>query len=119
MNIAFPFDFDSLGRTASCDDEAHIRQMIEVLLFTTPGERVNRPDFGCGLLRQVFEPNSPGLAAALQFTVQAAIDRWLGDVVEVSDLVIASDDARITIDLCYRIRRTGVTGDASFQRSLT
>ncbi len=119
MNIAFPFDFDDLGRTASCDDEAHIRQMIELLLFTTPGERVNRPDFGCGLLRQVFEPNSPELAAALQFMVQAAIDRWLGDLVEVSDLAIASDDARITIDLSYRIRRTGETGDASFERSLT
>ena len=119
MNIAFPFDFDALGRTASCDDEVHIRQMIELLLFTTPGERVNRPDFGCGLLRMVFEPNSPELAAALQFTVQAAIDRWLGDVVEVADIVIASDDARITIDLGYRIRRTGATGEASFERSLT
>jgi len=119
MNIAFPYDFDALGRTGSCDDDAHIRQMIELLLFTSPGERVNRPDFGCGLLRQVFEPNSPELAAALQFTVQAAIDRWLGDVVEVSDLSIVSDDARITIALSYRVRRTGDTGEARFERSLS
>jgi phage baseplate assembly protein W len=119
MNIAFPLDFDPLGRTASCGDEAHIRQMIELLLFTTPGERVNRPDFGCGLLRQVFEPNSPELAAALQFTVRAAIDRWLGDLVETGDLVIASDDSRINVDLSYRIRRTGEAGQASFERSLS
>ena len=64
--------------------------MIEQLLFTNPGERVNRPDFGSGLLQLVFAPNSPELAAALQFTLQAALERWLGDVIEVRELEVTS-----------------------------
>ena len=69
MNIDFPFHFDGRGRTAATGDDDHVRDMIEQLLFTSPGERVNRPDFGSGLLQLVFAPNSPELAAALQFTV--------------------------------------------------
>ena len=59
MNIDFPFHSDSRGRTATTDDDDHIRDMIEQFLFTNPGERVNRPDFGSGLLQLVFAPNSP------------------------------------------------------------
>ncbi len=65
MNINFPLHFDGRGRTAFTDDPGHIRNMIEQFLFTNPGERVNRPDFGSGLLQLVFEPNSPELAAAM------------------------------------------------------
>ena len=59
INIAFPLAFDGTGRTALADRDAHIRQMIEQLLFTEPGERVMRPTFGCALLQLVFAPNSP------------------------------------------------------------
>ena len=59
MNIDFPFHFDARGRTATPPTTDHIRDMIEQLLFTAPGERVNRPDFGSGLLQMVFAPNSP------------------------------------------------------------
>ena len=54
MNLDFPYHFDSHGRTAAIDYDAHIRDLIEQVLFTAPGERVNRPDFGSGLLRLVF-----------------------------------------------------------------
>ena len=86
MNIDFPFHFDGRGRTATTTDDDHIRDMIEQLLFTNPGERVNRPDFGSGLLQMVFAPNSPELAAALQFTTQAALQRWLGDLIDLQQL---------------------------------
>ena len=85
MNIDFSYHYDGRGRTAATDDNDHIRDMIEQLLFTNPGERVNRPDFGSGLLQMVFAPNSPELAAALQFTMQAAIQRYLGDLIEFGD----------------------------------
>jgi Bacteriophage baseplate protein W len=107
MNIDFPFHFDSRGRTASTGDEDHIRDMIEELLFTSPGERVNRPDFGGGLLRMVFEPNSPELASALQFTVQAALQRYLGDLIEVRALQVASEDSTLHVEVQYEVRRTG------------
>jgi len=116
VNIDFPFHFDERGRTASTDDDDHIRDMIEQLIFTSPGERVNRPDFGSGLLQMVFAPNSPELAAALQFTLQAALDRWLGDVIEVRQLEVTSEDATLSVDIAYTVRRTGETRQATFTR---
>lgn len=107
MNIDYPFQFDSRGRTATADDDDHIRDMIEQLLFTSPGERVNRPDFGSGLLQLVFAPNSLELAAALQFTVQAALQQWLGDLIQVQELEVASDDALLRVTLNYAVLRTG------------
>lgn len=106
MNIDFPFHFDSRGRTASTDECGHIRDMIEQLIFTNPGERVNRPDFGSGLLQLIFAPNSPELAATVQFTLQAAIQRWLGDVIDLQDLDVRASDSTLAIDLQYVIRRT-------------
>ncbi len=116
MNIDYPFHFDERGRTAATDDADHVRDMIEQLLFTSPGERVNRPDFGSGLMQMVFAPNSPEVAAALQFTLQAALDRWLGDIVEVRKLEVVSQDARLTVDLTYSLRRTGETRRDTFSR---
>jgi phage baseplate assembly protein W len=117
MNIDFPFHFDRLGRTATTDDNDHIRDMIEQFLFTNPGERVNRPDFGSGLLQLVFAPNSPELAAAVQVTIQAGLQRWLGDIVEVQALNVTSDDARLQVDLQYAVRRTGERRTETFVRS--
>jgi uncharacterized protein len=117
MNIAFPFQFDDRGRTAGRGDADHIRDMIELLLFTNPGERVNRPDFGSGLLQLLFAANSPEVAAALQFALQAALDRWLGDLIEVRGLDVQSDDARLVVDISYAVRRTGEVVETSFERT--
>jgi hypothetical protein len=116
MNVDYPFHFDAKGRTAATGDDDHIRDMIEQLLFTSPGERVNRPDFGSGLMQMVFAPNSVELAAALQFTLQAALDRWLGDVIEVRKLEVTSQDARLAVDLTYAVRQTGETRRETFAR---
>lgn len=117
-NIDYPFHFDNRGRSAETGDDEHVRDMIEQLLFTSPGERVNRPDFGSGLLQLVFAPNSPELAAALQFTLQAALQRWLGDVIEVGALEVSSIDATLRVDLSYIVRASGDMRSDSFVRSL-
>ncbi|HME38771.1 MAG TPA: GPW/gp25 family protein [Steroidobacteraceae bacterium] len=101
MNIAYPFHFDQRGRTATASDDDHIRQMIEQLLFTNAGERVNRPDFGSGILQLVFAPTSPELAAALQFTMQAALQRWLGDLIQLQALEVTSVDSTLNITINY------------------
>src|SRR5215813_10568867 len=119
MNIDFPFHFDSRGRTATATDDDHIRQMLEQLLFTNPGERVNRPDFGSGLLRMVFSPTSPEVAAALQFTIRGAVERWLGDVIEIRDLEVTSRDSTLSVVVSYSIRRTGVARTDTFSRGVT
>lgn len=118
INIDFPFGFDHRGRTAATSDDDHVHDLIEQLLFTNPGERVNRPDFGSGLLQLVFAPNSPELAAALQFTVQAALQRWLGDVIDVGALDVTSEDSTLRVDLSYTVRASGDSHSDSFVRSL-
>ena len=117
MNIDFPFHFDSRGRTALADENDHICDMIEQFLFTNPGERVNRPDFGSGLLQMVFEPNSPELAAALQHTIQAGLQRWLGDVIEVRGLSVESEEATLRVLVQYVVRHTGEKISGVFERS--
>lgn len=118
MNIDFPITFDGRGRTATTSYDDHIRDMIEQLLFTNPGERVNRPDFGSGLLQLIFAPNSPELAATLRFTMQAALQQWLGDVIQVLALDVTSQDSSLTVDLKYLVRRTNQEQTASFTRQV-
>ena len=117
MNIDFPWHYDTRGRTATTDDADHIRDMIEQILFTAPGERVNRPDFGSGLLQMVFAPNSTELAAALQFTTQAAIQRYVGDLIELQQLEVTAEDATLSVTVKYVITATQQQQQNSFVRS--
>jgi uncharacterized protein len=118
FHIDHPYHISRRGRTATTDDDDHIRDMIEQLLFTSPGERVNRPDFGSGLMQLVFEPNSPELAAALQVTARAALERWLGDVIDVLEFEAMSDDAALRVSVQYVIRRTGATAQTTIERAI-
>jgi phage baseplate assembly protein W len=107
LQIDFPFRIDGRGRTATTGVEDHIRDMIEQFLFTSPGERVNRPEFGSGLLAKVFDPNSAELATALEFSLQAGLQRWLGDLVEVRALEVTSEDATLRVRIDYALRASG------------
>lgn len=111
MDIDFPFHVDARGRAAAADYPDHVLDMIEQLLFTTPGERVMRPDFGCGLLDLLFGPNSPELAAALQVSAEGALQRWLGDVITVDSLVATAEESTLRIELRYLINATGQRRD--------
>lgn len=106
----------ALGRTRLRDDAGHVRDMLELVLFTSPGERVNRPDFGCGLAQLVFAGNSPELAMSVELTVRAAVQRWLSDVLTLESLAVSSEDSTLSIDLTYRLRATGETGQATLTR---
>jgi phage baseplate assembly protein W len=107
VEVAFPFHLDGYGRTALAAPDRHLRDLVEQLLFTSPGERVMRPDFGCGLLDAVFAPNSPELVATLELSVHAALHRWLGDLLDVESLDVVSEGATVRVDLRYAVRRTG------------
>jgi len=114
MNVDFPYQFDSRGRTAEASYEGHIRDLIEQVLFTAPGERVNRPDFGSGLLRLVFAPNSDQLAATTQYLVQGALQQYLGDLIQVDAVGIENEDATLRVTVRYVIRRTQTLQQAEF-----
>src|SRR5262245_42160708 len=105
MQIDFPYHFDERGRTAETGADDHVRDMIEQVLFTSPGERVNRPDFGCGLAQLVFAPAGPELATALQFTIQAALQRWLGDVIEARGVAVEAEESAVRVTVKYVVRR--------------
>lgn len=116
MNIDYPFHFNSAGRTALTGYADHIRDMVEQLLFTVPGERVNRPGLGSGLLQMVFEPNSPELASALQYLVQSNLQQYLGDLIQLEAVSVESQDASLVIVVRYLIRRTQETRTERFTR---
>jgi len=105
-DIDYPFHFDSRGRTATTDYAEHIRDLIEQVLFTAPGERVNRPTFGSGLRQLVFAPASDELATATQFLVQGALQEWLGNLIQVDDVVVVTEDSTLRVTVEYTLRRT-------------
>lgn len=116
MHIDYPFHFDSRKKTALTDEDDHIRDMIQETLFTAPGERVNRPDFGCGLMQLVFAPNSDELAAATQFLVQGSLQKWLGEWIKVESVSVTSEEAALNISIQYVVLRTQERQTAQFSR---
>ena len=109
MNLNFPYQFDGRGRTAGADLNVYVGQMVELVLFTSPGERVNLPDFGSGLLQLPFAPNSQEMAAATQFAVKGALQKWLAGYVNVQDVTAAVDDATLTVTVAYSVVGSDVT----------
>ena len=102
MDLAYPYQFDARGRTAATDDDTHLRDLIEQVLFTAPGERVMMPDFGCGVAQLVFAPNAYELASATQVLIQSALQRWLGALILVQSVNVEASDATLTVTVVYR-----------------
>ncbi len=99
--LAFPFALGPAGELAATDLDGAIRGRIEQLLFTSPGERVMRPTFGCGLRDLVFEPNNSVLAAATEFTVAKALQSQLGRLVMIHAVHVAAEEASLRIEVVY------------------
>jgi phage baseplate assembly protein W len=109
MQIAYPFHLDASGRVALTSEDDHIRDLIEQVLFTVPGERVNRPTFGSGLLQLVFAP-------ATEFLVQGALQQWLAEVIQVEGVNVAVEEGRLEVTVQYIVRRTQTRAQARFER---
>jgi hypothetical protein len=116
--VDYPFHFDGRGRTAGTPYDEHIRDMIEQVLFTAPGERVNRPTFGSGLLQLVFEPTGEALGATTQMAVQGALQQWLGELILVEAVQAESVDSTVRVTVQYVVRRTQQRQVARFQRAV-
>jgi phage baseplate assembly protein W len=101
VNVDFPFHVDARRRTAVTGPDDHVRDLIEQLVFTSPGERLNRPAFGAGLRQLVFAPSSPELAAALQFLVEASLQQYLADLITVAAVTVDSIDTQLVVDIAY------------------
>ncbi len=118
MEIRYPFQIDGRGRTAEAGSDLHIRQLIEQLLFTMPGERVNRPEFGTGLQQLVFAPNSDELASATEFMIQGALQQFLGDLILVESVTVLSDESRLKITVQYIVNLSRQRETTQFSREI-
>lgn len=116
LRAAFPYRFDGRGHTRDDDESVWIRGLIEQVLFTAPGERVMRPDFGSGLRELVFAPNSPELAATTQFLVQSALQQWLGSLIRVEGIAVHALDSRLEVTVQYVVLRTEVRETHTFEQ---
>jgi phage baseplate assembly protein W len=116
MEIDYPYHFDGRGRTAQTTADDHIRDLIEQVLFTTPGERVNRPTFGSGVLQLIFAPNNEALATATQVTVQGALQQWLGGLIVVEAVDVENDEATLRVQVRYVVHRSRERRVAEFVR---
>ena len=112
----YPLRFDGRGRTAEVGGDQHVRDMIEQVLFTAPGERLNRPSFGSGLMQLVFAPGGEELATATQFLVQGALQQWLGDLIALEAVDVRSEDGVLSVTVRYVVRRTQERQQAEFRR---
>jgi len=112
--LDYPFHIEGTGRAAVTDVDDHVRDMIYQVLFTNPGERVNRPDFGCGVMQLVFMPNSDALATTTQFLIQGALQRWLAEVIQVEAVQVTNDEERLVIEVSYLRRDNGQREQAQF-----
>jgi uncharacterized protein len=105
-HFAFPFQIDATGRVAVVDRADHVRQLVEQLLFTVPGERVNRPTFGSAADNLVFAAETAELATTIQLLIQSALQRWLGDELYVETVHVTAEDTRLRVTAQYVLRAT-------------
>src|SRR5215831_19010823 len=114
MNLSFPYQFDGRGRTQEAALQDYVKQLVEQVLFTFPGERVNLPDFGSGLLQLPFAPGSVEMAAATQFSIQAALQKWLSNYVRVQSVTATAQDEVLTVTVTYTSLTSDITEVQTF-----
>ena len=105
-SIQYPFAIDAgLGKLAEENDYSkHVRQMMLQVLFTNPGERINRPDFGCGLRRMIFAPNSDVTANLLQVTIFQSLEKWLGNLIILVDVKAEAKNETLDVRIVYILK---------------
>jgi phage baseplate assembly protein W len=116
VEVGFPFKVNSYGRISDPDYELHVQQMIELVLFTAPGERVNRPEFGCGLLQVIYGPDTQNMASAVEYLVLTSLHRWMGDVITVRKVEVEPrEDGELRVTLTYLLLRDRQLRVAAFE----
>jgi hypothetical protein len=113
-DVDFPYHFDRHGLTAATSAVDHVRDLIEQVLFTSPGERVMRPDFGAGLLALVFEPNSTTLAATTRMLAQGALQQHLGHLIAVQAVDVEPIDSVFQVTVRFSLLAEGTAHEASY-----
>ena len=118
-DVAFPYRIDARGRTADATRAEHVRDLVEQVLFNSPGERVNRPSFGASLLRMVHEPAYADVGATTTLLVHSALQETLGQVIEVQRVEAHDDGSALVVEITYALRATGERREERFRRDVS
>ena len=110
-----PFHFDGRGRTAQTGHEGHIRDLIAQVLFTSPGERVNRPEFGSGLMQMVFAPGGGEIATATRALVEGALQQYLGELIQIDEVQVDSEESTLKVTVRYVVLTSQERQTAEFR----
>lgn len=107
--IAYPLRLEAqAGRLAEESDyDAYIGQLIRQVLLTSPGERINRPEFGAGVRQLVFAPNGEGTATLARSMIYQALTRWLGRLIDLERVEVRADDATLNVEIVYVLLQRG------------
>lgn len=103
-----PIHLDNRGRTASIERSGYLRDLVAQVLFTAPGERVMRNTFGAGVSQLLFEPGGTEIAATAQLLIQSSLQQWLGDIIDVRQVEVVSEDSTLSVLVVFAERRTGI-----------
>jgi phage baseplate assembly protein W len=109
-HVGFPLRVTAQRRTALLDDDAYLRGLVEAVVFTRPGERVNRPDFGSGIDQLVFAPSGGELADATKALVHGALQRALGELLRVEDVTVEAVESTLRVTIVYTPLISGAPG---------
>ncbi len=118
MYFSYPFSIDDNGRSSVTNEEQHIENLIEQVLFTSPGERINRPSFSCGLKQIIFEPNSDILAISIDTLVQSSLNLWLDHLIAIESVNVQNKDSILEVTVKYMIRKNQRTNVTTFRREI-
>lgn len=107
--IAYPLQLGGTSRKLAEENDygSYVEQLVRQVLLTGPGERINRPDFGAGVRRLVFEPNGNGTAGLAKAMIYQALTKWLGALIRVESIEVRSQDATLLIDIVYMLLQRG------------
>jgi len=118
MYFNFPFKIDDNGKTSVTNEDRHIRNLIEQILFTSLGERVNRPNFGSGLSQVIFEPNSDILAISIDTLIHSSLNLWLDNLITVESVSVEKKESTLEVTVKYTIRKNQRTNVNTFRREI-
>jgi uncharacterized protein len=107
--LEYPYGVSGTGGPNTTDPTSHLEQLILQVLFTNPGERVNLPQFGAGVQRLLFSPNSDALRTSTQFLISTNLSQWLGDRINVEQITVTSEpgyEEEVTIEIVYVVKQT-------------
>jgi len=99
--LGFPFQIDGTGGVYAQGGDPLLRGKILQLLLTSPGERVNLPEYGTRLRDLVFDPNNDILAATTEFMVNRALQRYLGDELQVDQVAVKNEESTLQVEIVY------------------